>query len=72
MLNEELLEAIIRYKRNSGKNPHVLKLNPTYFRNILEELNYPEWIIKKKMSEMKKSIFGVPVELTDAVEKFEL
>ncbi|HDX9691071.1 hypothetical protein P4388_14515 [Bacillus thuringiensis] len=72
MLNEELLEAIIRYKRNSGKNPDVLKLNPTYFRNILEELNYPEWIIKKKMSEMKKSIFGVPVELTEAVEKFEL
>ncbi|PGW31818.1 hypothetical protein COE04_23320 [Bacillus cereus] len=72
MLNEELLEVIIRYKRNTGKNPDVLKLNPTYFRNILEELNYPKWIIKKKMIEMKKSIFGVPVELTDAVEKFEL
>ncbi|MGQ0422953.1 hypothetical protein ACT4US_35330 [Bacillus sp. HC-Mk] len=50
----------------------MLKLNPTYFRTILEELNYPEWIIKKKMTEMKKSIFGVPVEVTDAVEKFEL
>ncbi|HDR7435994.1 MULTISPECIES: hypothetical protein [Bacillus] len=72
MLNEELLEVIIRYKRNTGRNPDVLKLNPTYFRNILEELNYPQWIIKKKMTEMKKSIFGVPVELTDAVEKFEL
>ncbi|PGU04788.1 hypothetical protein COD21_26380 [Bacillus cereus] len=72
MLNEELLEVIIRYKRNTGKNPDVLKLNTTYFRNILEELNYPKWIIKKKMTEMKKSIFGVPVELTDAVEKFEL
>ncbi|HDR7413692.1 TPA: hypothetical protein QCX14_003820, partial [Bacillus toyonensis] len=55
-----------------GRNPDVLKLNPTYFRNILEELNYPQWIIKKKMTEMKKSIFGVSVELTDAVEKFEL
>ncbi|EJP86683.1 hypothetical protein COL26_32830 [Bacillus thuringiensis] len=72
MLNEELLEVIIRYKRNTGRNPDVLKLNPTYFRNILEELNYPQWIIKKKMTEMKKSIFGVSVELTDAVEKFEL
>ncbi|PEA90114.1 hypothetical protein [Bacillus thuringiensis] len=72
MLNEELLEVIIRYKRNTGRNPNVLKLNPTYFRNILEELNYPQWIIKKKMTEMKKSIFGVSVELTDAVEKFEL
>ncbi|HDR8243860.1 hypothetical protein CON17_11895 [Bacillus thuringiensis] len=72
MLNEELLEVIIRYKRNTGRNPDMLKLNPIYFRNILEELNYPEWVIKKKMTEMKKSIFGVPVELTDAVEKFEL
>ncbi|MGU3441186.1 hypothetical protein ACLBXI_14330 [Bacillus cereus] len=72
MLNEELLEVIIRYKRNTGRNPDVLKLNPNYFRNILEELNYPKWIIKKKMAEMKKSIFGVSVELTDAVEKFEL
>ncbi|MGG0207694.1 hypothetical protein [Bacillus mycoides] len=72
MLNEELLEVIIKYKRNTGRNPDMLKLNPTCFRNILEELNYPQWIIKKKMTEMKKSIFGVPVELTDAVEKFEL
>ncbi|MED2984210.1 hypothetical protein P4311_22760 [Bacillus thuringiensis] len=72
MLNEELLEAIIKYRRSTGRNPDMLKLNSIYFRNILEELNYPEWIIKKKMAEMKKSIFGVPVELTDAVGKFEL
>ncbi|HDR6244508.1 TPA: hypothetical protein QCU24_002229 [Bacillus cereus] len=72
MLNEELLEVIIRYKRNTGRNPNMLKLNPTYFRSILEELNYPEWIIKKKMTEMKKSIFGVPVVLTDEVEKFKI
>ncbi|MED3035198.1 hypothetical protein CBR56_20350 [Bacillus thuringiensis] len=72
MLNEELLDGIIKYKRNTGRNPDMLKLNLTYFRNILEELNYPHWIIKKKMTEMKKGIFGVPVELTDAVEKFEL
>lgn len=32
----------------------MLRLNPTYFKNILEELNYPQWIIKKKMTEMKK------------------
>lgn len=48
MLNEELLEVIIKYKRNTGRNPYMLKLNPTYFRNILEELNYPQWIIKRK------------------------
>ncbi|HGG0587146.1 hypothetical protein [Bacillus cereus] len=72
MLNEELLEAIIKYKRETGRNPNMLKLNPTYFRSILEELNYPEWIIKKKITEMKKSIFGVPVELTDEVKEFEI
>ncbi|AKR08533.1 MULTISPECIES: hypothetical protein [Bacillus cereus group] len=72
MLNEELLEAIIKYKRNTGRNPNMLQLNPTYFRSILEELNYPEWIIEKKMTEMKKSIFGVPVELIDEIEKFEI
>ncbi|HDR4365049.1 TPA: hypothetical protein QCP64_001428 [Bacillus cereus] len=72
MLNEELLEAIIKYKRETGRNPNMLKLNPTYFRSILEELNYPEWIIKKKITEMKKSIFGVPVNLTDEVKEFEI
>ncbi|PFS71200.1 hypothetical protein COK56_29685 [Bacillus cereus] len=72
MLNEELLEAIIKYKRNTGRNPNMLQLNPTYFRSILEELNYPEWIIEKKMTEMKKSIFGVPVELIDEIETFEI
>ncbi len=41
MLNEELLEVIIRYKRNTGKNPDVLKLNPTYFRRIeLSKVDY--------------------------------
>ena len=72
MLNEELLEAIIEYKRETGRNPNMLKLNPTYFRSILEELNYPHWIIKKKITEMKKSIFGVPVDLTDEVKEFEI
>ncbi|EEM55720.1 MULTISPECIES: hypothetical protein [Bacillus cereus group] len=72
MLNEELLEAVIKYKRNTGRNPNMLKLNPNYFRSILEELNYPEWIIEKKMTEMKKSIFGVQVELIGEIEKFEI
>ncbi|RAN74612.1 hypothetical protein [Bacillus sp. SRB_331] len=72
MLNEELLGALVKYRRNKGRNPDMLKLNPTYFKNLLEELNYPEWIIQKKETEMKKSILGVPVELTDAVKKFEM
>lgn len=72
MLNEELLEALIKYRSNNGENPDVLQLNPIYFRNLLEELNYPEWIIKKKETEMKKSILGVPVELTNSIKKFKM
>jgi len=72
MLNEELLEAFLNYRRNTGENPDRLRMNPIYFRNLLEEMDYPEWIIKKKEAEKKKNIFGVPVELTDVVEKFEM
>ncbi|HDX9660874.1 TPA: hypothetical protein ROY05_005625 [Bacillus toyonensis] len=76
MLNEALLEALIKYRRFNGKNPDILQVNPKYFRNLLEELNYPEWLIKKKETEtetkIKTSLLGVAVELTDAVEKFEL
>ncbi|HHT7228232.1 hypothetical protein ABEY48_14865 [Bacillus mycoides] len=74
MLNEELLEALIKYRRFNGKNPDILQVHPKYFRNLLEELNYPEWLIKKKEAETgtKKSLLGVAVELTDAVEKFKL
>ncbi|MBK5428553.1 MULTISPECIES: hypothetical protein [Bacillus] len=74
MLNEELLEALIKYRRMKGKNPDILQVNPAYFRNLLEELNYPEWIIKKKEieAEKKTSLFGVAAKLTDEVGKFEL
>ncbi|OLR27707.1 hypothetical protein [Bacillus cereus] len=72
MLNEELLEAFSNYRRNTGKTPDRLRMNPIYFRNLLEELDYPEWIIKKKEVEKKRNVFGVPVELTDVVEKFEM
>lgn len=50
MLNEELLEALIKYRKFNGKNPDILQVNPRYFRSLLEELNYPEWLIKKKRS----------------------
>lgn len=72
MLNEELLEAFFSYRRNRGRNPNRLRMNPIYFRNLLEELNYPEWMIQKKEAEKKRNVFGVPVELTDVVEKFEM
>ncbi|PEN77321.1 hypothetical protein CN553_31290 [Bacillus cereus] len=72
MLNEELLEALIKYQRFNGEKPDILQVNPQYFRSLLEELNYPEWLIKKKETETKKSVLGVAVELTDEVEKFEL
>ncbi|PHG66543.1 hypothetical protein [Bacillus toyonensis] len=72
MLNENLLEALVKYRRTKGENPDMLKLNPIYFRKLLEELNYPEWVIKKKEAGLKKSILGVPVELIDTVKKFEM
>ncbi len=50
----------------------MLKLNPTYFRNILEEFELSTVDYKKENDRNEKSIFGVSVELTDAVEKFEL
>ncbi|MEX0416434.1 hypothetical protein [Bacillus sp. C30] len=72
MLIEELLEVLNRYHRREGRNLDVIKVNPTYFKNVLKELNYPEWIIQKKEVEKKKSLFGVRAEITSTVEKFEL
>ncbi|PEL96948.1 hypothetical protein CN602_25320 [Bacillus cereus] len=72
MLNEKLLEALNRYHRREGRNPDVVKVNPTYYTNVMKELNYPEWIIQKKEMEQKKSLFGLRAILTNDVETFEL
>ncbi|PEF61163.1 hypothetical protein [Bacillus cereus] len=72
MLNEKLLEALNRYHRREGRNPNAIHIHPTYYKNVLKELNYPEWIIQKKEIEQKKSLFGVRAILTNDVETFKL
>ena len=57
MLNEELLEALIKYRKFNGKNPDILQVNPRYFRSLLEELNYPEWLIKRKKQKQERKKF---------------
>ncbi|MGG0086152.1 hypothetical protein ABEY08_30825 [Bacillus anthracis] len=54
-----------------GKMPNKLKVNPVHFKNLLEELGYSEWMIKKKEKEMTKNLLGVPIELTEEVQRFE-
>ncbi|AJG79521.1 MULTISPECIES: hypothetical protein [Bacillus cereus group] len=51
--------------------PNKLKVNPVHFKNLLEELGYSEWMIKKKEKEMTKNLLGVPIELTEEVQRFE-
>ncbi|HHB1888990.1 hypothetical protein J0818_28305 [Bacillus cereus] len=73
MLNEELLAALVNYRKiNNGKIPDKLRVNPVHFRKLLEELGYTEWMIKKKEKEMEKKLLGVPIELTEEVRRFEL
>ncbi|MEK4418434.1 hypothetical protein LW858_29825 (plasmid) [Bacillus cereus] len=72
MFNEKLLEALNRYQRREGKNPDIIKVHPTYYNNVLKELNYPEWLIQKKEMEQKKSLFGVKAIFTNDIETFEL
>ncbi|PFE67383.1 hypothetical protein CN316_20490 [Bacillus cereus] len=73
MLNEELLAALVNYQKiNNGKSPDKLRINPIHFKNLLEELGYPEWMIKKKEKETTKKLLGVPIELTEEVQKFEI
>ncbi|PGC81009.1 hypothetical protein [Bacillus toyonensis] len=72
MLNETLLAALNRYHRREGRNPDVIKVHPTYYKNVLKELNYPEWVIQKKEAEQKKHLFGVRALLTNDVKTFEL
>ncbi|MED2764122.1 hypothetical protein P4283_18965 [Bacillus thuringiensis] len=54
MLNKELLEALFKYRRIEGRQPNIVRVNPIYFRNLLEELNYPDWLIKKKRLKQEK------------------
>ncbi|MGR5995458.1 hypothetical protein ACT7C9_24970 [Bacillus cereus] len=44
--------------------PDKLRVNPIHFKNLLEELGYSEWMIKKKEKRNDKNLLGVPIELT--------
>lgn len=70
MMCEELLKALIDYQARNGSNPDILKMNPSYFRAFLVQMGYTEWLLKKK--EMERALFGINVELTDSVSKFEM
>lgn len=72
MRNEEVFKAITNYQQINGKRPTSLKMNPTYFRNLLKELNYPEWLIEQKATEKTKSLLGISVELTDELKTFKI
>ncbi|WP_459503112.1 hypothetical protein [Bacillus sp. C1] len=72
MICEELLKRLVEYQVLQKRNPDVLRLNPDYYRTLLEQLAYPEWLIEKQMSMSDKKLLGIHVEITDEVEKFEL
>ncbi|MCQ6530933.1 hypothetical protein [Bacillus mycoides] len=55
-----------------GETPELLRINPNYYRMILEELAYPEWLIRKKEKVKEHELLGVRIEITDQIEKFEM
>ena len=56
-----------------GENPDLLRINPNYYRMILEDLAYPEWLIRKKGEKMKDhELLGIRIELTNQIETFEM
>lgn len=43
MVCEKLLQALVQFQMQQRENPNTLRLNPDYYRMILEQLAYPEW-----------------------------
>lgn len=72
MMCEELLQALVQYQMQQGKNPNIVRLNPDYYRVILEQLAYPEWLIQKKLRNLEQIFLGIQVELTHEVTTFEM
>ncbi|AHA75677.1 MULTISPECIES: hypothetical protein [Bacillus] len=72
MVCEQLLQALVQYQMQAGENPNTLRLNPDYYRMILEQLAYPEWLMDRKMKKLEKTFLGVPVELTNEIKTFEI
>ncbi|HFJ9286157.1 TPA: hypothetical protein ACGW44_004054 [Bacillus toyonensis] len=72
MVCEELLCELVEYKMLQGEKPDLLRINPNYYRMILEDLAYPEWLIRKKEKMKEHELLGIRIEITDQIEKFEM
>ncbi|EJR68628.1 hypothetical protein IIO_00156 [Bacillus cereus VD115] len=72
MMCEELLQALVQYQLLQGERPNTLRLNQDYYRTVLVQLAYPDWLIEKKIKNVDQTFLGVQVELTSEVETFEM
>ncbi|MEH7755170.1 hypothetical protein V7457_29475 [Bacillus toyonensis] len=72
MVCEELLCELVEYQMLQGEKPNLLRINPNYYRMILEDLAYPEWLIRKKQKVKDHGLLGIRLEITDQIEKFEM
>ncbi|HHK5536639.1 hypothetical protein ACT7C9_00145 [Bacillus cereus] len=72
MVCEELLCELVEYKMLQGEKPDLLRINPNYYRVILEDFAYPEWLIRKKEKMKEQELLGIRIEITDQIEKFEM
>ncbi|PGT77804.1 hypothetical protein COD14_07005 [Bacillus cereus] len=72
MMCEKLLQALVQYQMQQGEKPDTLRLNQDYYRTVLEQLAYPDWLIEKKITNSEQTFLGVKVELTSEVEMFEM
>ena len=72
MMCEELLQALVQYQMQQGEKPNTLRLNQDYYKTVLEQLAYPDWLIDKKIKNLDQTFLGVQVELTSEVETFEM
>ncbi|WP_228415004.1 hypothetical protein [Bacillus thuringiensis] len=72
MMCEELLQALVQYQMQQGEKLSTLRLNQDYYKTVLEQLAYPDWLIEKKIKNLDQTFLGVEVELTSEVETFEM
>ncbi|AUB61599.1 hypothetical protein CSW12_00255 [Bacillus cereus] len=72
MVCEKLLQALVQFQMQQGEKPDTLRLNQDYYRTVLEQLAYPDWLIEKKITNSEQTFLGVKVELTSDVEMFEM
>ncbi|WP_244159089.1 hypothetical protein [Bacillus proteolyticus] len=53
-------------------NSNTLRLNPDYYRMILEQLAYLEGLIQRKIMNLEQTFLVVSVELTNEIKTFEI